>query len=73
MFSQFDIKFWLQHEYIDGDRMRFHTVYIVSDSIESAIKDAFGFTARPASPFKYDLCSQQEGESGYRYWFANVN
>lgn len=66
-----EIKFWLQHEFIDGDRMRFNTSSIVSYNVESAIKEAFGFTAIPASPFKYDICTQQEGESGYRYWYAS--
>lgn len=66
-----EIRFWLQHEFLDGDRMRFHTTFIVSYDVESAIKEAFGFIAKPASPFKYDICTQQEGESGYRYWYAN--
>ncbi|MGI2172500.1 hypothetical protein ACROAE_20375, partial [Shewanella sp. MF05960] len=64
-----EIRFWLQHEFLDGDRMRFHTTFIVSYDVESAIKEAFGFIAKPASPFKYDICTQQECESGYRYWY----
>jgi hypothetical protein len=66
-----EIRFWLQHEYVDGGYMRFHTVFIVSHDVESAIKEAFGFTGRPASPIKYDVCTQQDGEAGYRYWYAN--
>ena len=71
MLNNTEFRFWLQHEFIDGDRMRFHTTFIVSYDVESAIREAFGFSVRPASPMKYDLCSQQEGESGYRYWYLN--
>ena len=68
-----EIKFWLQHEYIEGDRMYIRNVFILSTDVKSAIKDAFGFTVRPASPFKYDVCTQQEGESGHLYWFADIH
>jgi hypothetical protein len=63
--------FWVQYEYVDleEDCFKIQTTFIVSDSVEGAIREAFGFTPRPASPLKYDVCSQEEGEAGYRYWF----
>jgi hypothetical protein len=63
--------FWVQYEYVDLEENRFkiQTTFIVSDSVENAIREAFGFNPRPASPLKYDVCSQEEGEAGYRYWF----
>jgi hypothetical protein len=65
--------FWLQHEFIDDDRMRFNTVFVSSHDVQSAIRESFGFAVRPASALKYDVCTQQQGDSGHLYWFVISN
>ena len=72
--TQTQRKFWLQCATIDtsNNTLKVHTSFIVSTSVEAAIKEVYGFVPRPASPIKYDVCSQEQGEAGYRYWFTST-
>lgn len=72
--TQTQRKFWLQCATIDtsNNTLKVHTSFIVSTSVEDAIKEVYGFVPRPASPIKYDVCSQEQGEAGYRYWFTST-
>ena len=42
-----------------------------AESPELAIKSEFGVDVIAASAFKFDFCSQDSTENGYRYWLLD--
>lgn len=66
--------FWLSYGKYDPEThsVKFHNSMVVSTSVEDAILEVYGFSPVPASPLKYDVCTQEQGEAGYRYWFAGM-
>ncbi len=41
---------------------------VIARTPEQAIKSKFWDRVKPASPFKFDFCTQESTENGYRYW-----
>lgn len=58
--------FWVLAEKNEGRGITARNVDSISP--EQAIKDEFGVDVKPASPFKFDFCTQESNENGYRYW-----
>lgn len=46
---------------------------VEADSPELAIKLEFGKNVVPASPVKFDFCTQESDENGYLYWLARCS
>lgn len=60
-------KFWVCAEQTEFQKtISVRTVH--ATSAEDAIFSEFGVQVKPASPFKYDFCTQESTENGYRYW-----
>lgn len=60
-------KFWVCAEQTALQKtITVRTVHAISP--EEAILSEFGVSVKPASPFKYDFCTQESTENGYRYW-----